>query len=113
MITGTISHTDFGKVDLRTGTIIPAEAFPQTNKPAYKLWVDLGKLGIKKSSAQSAIHCSLHELIGKQIVCVVNFEPRQIADFISEILATGFSDEKNAVVLCSIDKNIPNGARLY
>ncbi len=113
MVTGTISYTDFEKVDLRAGTIIRAEPFPEAKRPAYKLWVDLGALGVKTSSAQITIHYPLDRLIGKQVICVVNFEPRKIANFISEILVTGFSDEKNAVVLCSLDKNVPNGARLY
>ena len=113
MISGTIRYDEFEKVDLRAGTIIRAETFPEAKKPAYKLWVDFAELGIKTSSAQITEHYQLNELIGKQVICVVNFEPRQIANFLSEVLITGFPDEKNHVVLCSIDKNVPDGARLY
>jgi tRNA-binding protein len=113
MISGTIRYDDFEKVDLRVGTILRAEAFPEAKKAAYKLWVDLGELGIKKSSAQITTHYQLEDLIGKQVICVVNFEPRQIANFSSEVLVIGVSDEKKAVILCSIDRQVPNGARLY
>ena len=112
-ILGTIRFADFEKVDLRIGTIIRAESFPEAKKPAFKLWVDLGPLGIKKSSAQITVHYQPGDLVGKQVLCVVNFEPRQIANFISEVLVTGFSDIKNNVVLCTADKSVPNGARLF
>jgi len=112
-ISGTIRFADFEKVDLRSGTIIRAEPFPEARKPAYKLWVDLGHLGIKKSSAQITVHYQPDTLIGRQVLCVVNFEPRQIADFISEVLVTGFTDVENNVVLCTADKSVPNGARLF
>jgi tRNA-binding protein len=112
-ISGTIRFNDFEQVDLRAGTIVRAEEFPEARKPAYKLWVDLGPLGIKKSSAQITIHYQPDDLIGKQVVCVVNFEPRQIANFLSEVLVTGFPDEMDNVVLCGVDKNVPNGARLF
>lgn len=112
-ISGTIRFADFEKIDMRAGTIIRAEVFPEARKPAYKLWIDLGPLGVKKSSAQITTHYQPGTLIGKQVICVVNFEPRQVANFISEVLVTGFPDENQNVVLGCIDKPVPNGARLY
>lgn len=108
-----IQWSDFQKIDLRVGTVIQAEPFPEAKKPAYKLWVDLGTtLGIKKSSAQITRLYQPQELIGRQVLCVVNFPPRQIANFMSEILVTGLLQENGDVVLMHPGQPVPNGTRL-
>jgi tRNA-binding protein len=112
METNTISWADFEKVELRVGTIIRAEKFDTLRKPAYKIWADFGEFGIKKSSAQITHHYTCEELIGKQIVGVTNFAPKQISDFMSEFLVTGFADENGHIVLNQPQMQVPNGSKL-
>ncbi|MGC8533295.1 MAG: tRNA-binding protein [Candidatus Parvarchaeum sp.] len=106
-----IDFQDFKKVDIRTGKIVSAEEFPNAKKPAYKLRIDFGELGIKKSSAQITKLYRKEDLVGKQIIAVVNFRPKQIADFISEVLVLGVETE-NGVVLLSPDKEVPLGKNI-
>lgn len=107
-----ISYEDFRKVDLRVGTIIKVDDFPEARKPAYKLEINFGELGVKKSSAQVTHHYKKDDLVGKQVVCVVNFPKKQISSFMSECLTTGF-DSDGVVVLSTVDKKVENGMRLY
>ena len=110
----TIDFDDFLKVDVRVGTIVKAEAYPEARKPAFKLWVDFGApLGVKKSSAQVTKHYALDALVGRQVAAVVNFPPRQIGKFMSEILVLGFPDGEGEVVMIGPDRPVPNGGRLY
>lgn len=107
-----ISWNDFQKVELRAGTIVKAEDFPKARKPAYIVTVDLGDLGIKKSSAQITTLYAKEELVGKQVICVTNFPSKQIADIRSEVLITGFELDDGEVVLAIPEKGVPNGSRL-
>jgi tRNA-binding protein len=113
-VTRDLSFADFQKVDIRVGTIIDAQPYPEARRPAYKLWVDFGaEIGQRKSSAQVTENYQIEDLIGRQVAAVVNFPPKQIGRFMSEILILGFPDEKGEVVLIQPSKQIPNGARLY
>jgi tRNA-binding protein len=110
----TISFADFMKVDIRVGTIIAAEPFPEARKPAFKLRIDFGPaIGVKRSSAQITKHYAADALVGRQVMAVVNFPPRQIGTFMSEVLTLGFPDEAGEVVLGGADHTVPDGARLF
>lgn len=107
-----ITWSDFEKVALRAGTVLEVHDFPEARKPAYKLKVDFGDLGVKWSSAQITRHYSKDELIGRQIIGVLNFPKKQIANFMSEFLVTGFADKEGNIVLASVDYKVPNGSAL-
>ena len=110
----TIEYDDFLKVDIRAGLIISVEDFPEARKPAWKLTIDFGgEIGFKKSSAQITDHYGKEDLIGRQIMAVVNFPPRQIGPFMSEVLTLGVSDEIGKVVLLGPDQEVPNGSRMH
>lgn len=109
-----IEWQDFEKVELKTGTVVSVKPFIGARKPAFIVEVDFGKaIGIKKSSAQITHHYSKDTLLGKQVVCVTNFPPKQIGKIMSEVLITGFPDENGHVVLCTPDQKVPNGAKLF
>lgn len=108
-----ISYADFEKVDIRSGTIIKVEEFPQARKPSYKMTVDFGPLGIKQTSAQVTKHYTPEQLMGRQVACVVNFPPKNIAGFNSEVLMLGFPDEQGAVCLITVDPRAPNGQKMF
>ncbi|WP_028525286.1 tRNA-binding protein [Runella limosa] len=108
-----ISWQEFEKVELRAGTIVQVEDFQKARKPAYKIWVDLGaEIGTKRSSAQVTKLYTKEELLGRQVICVTNFPPKQVADFMSEVLVTGFVLPDGEVVLSQPERPVPNGARL-
>lgn len=107
-----ITWNDFEKVELRVGTIIEAFEYPEARKPAYKVKVDFGEFGIKMSSAQITKHYTLEELVGRQIIGVVNFPKKQIGKFMSEFLVTGFADENGDIVLSTVERKVPNGSKL-
>ena len=109
-----ISFDDFLKVDVRVGTVLRAEPYPEARKPAIKLWIDFGdKIGEKKTSAQITAHYAPETLVGKQVLAVVNFPPRQIGKFMSEVLVLGMPDETGEVVLVGLDQPVPIGGRLH
>jgi tRNA-binding protein len=109
-----IAYDDFAKVDIRVGRITRAEPFPEARKPAYKLWVDFGgEIGEKRSSAQITRHYTLEDLVGRQVLAVVNFPPRQIGKVLSEVLVLGVPDSEGEVVLVGPGQDVPLGGRLY
>jgi len=109
-----ISYEDFRRVDIRVGTVVEAEPYPEARKPAYKLTIDFGpEIGTRRSSAQITIHYRPEEIIGRQVAAVVNFPPKQIGRFRSEVLVLGFPDASGEVVMIGPDKPVPNGGRLF
>ena len=110
----TISYDDFARVDIRVGTILAAEPFPEARRPAYKLSIDFGpEIGVKRSSAQLTTHYLRETLVGRQVAAIVNFAPRQIGKFMSDVLVLGFPDDAGAVVLVGPDRPVPNGGKLF
>lgn len=108
-----IQFSDFLKVDIRVGTIVKVEDYPEARKPAYKLEIDFGQLGKKRSSAQITQNYSKEDLLGKQVIAVVNFPPKQIGKFVSEVLTLGLPDEHGNVVLTEPTRKVPNGSKLF
>ena len=110
----TISFDEFLKVDIRVGTVVEVQEFPEARKPAFKLWVDFGAdIGTRKTSAQITKYYTPEDLIGRQVAAVMNFPPKQVGKFMSEILVLGFPDPGGEVVLISVDHEVPNGGRLF
>ncbi len=113
-IADTISWADFEKVDIRVGTVLSAEPLARARKPAYVLTVDFGPaIGVRKSSAQITVHYAPEDLVGRKVAAVLNFPPRQIASIMSEVLVLGFPDGDGAVVLVGVDRDVPDGGRLF
>ena len=111
---GPITFDDFMKVDVRLGVIVEADEFPEARKPAFKLKIDFGPdVGVKRSSAQITVHYTREELVGRKVAAVVNFPPRQIGPFMSEVLTLGFPDAAGEVVLVGVDREVPVGGRLF
>jgi tRNA-binding protein len=109
-----IAFDDFMKVDVRVGQVLAADAFPEARKPAYKLTIDFGPdIGVRKSSAQITVHYTRDELVGRKVAAVVNFPPRQIGPFMSEVLTLGFPDANGEVVLIGVDREVEIGGRLF
>jgi tRNA-binding protein len=110
----TISYDTFAQVDIRVGTVVAADEFPEARKPAYKLTIDFGpEIGVKRSSAQLVSNYRREALVGRQVAAVVNFAPRQIGPFMSEVLVLGFPDQTGTVILVAPDKPVENGGRLF
>jgi tRNA-binding protein len=107
-----ISFADFEKVDIRVGVVVDAQPFPEARRPAYKLWIDFGALGVKRSSAQVTDHYRVADLVGRHVVAVVNFPTKQIGPFVSEVLVLGAYDETGAVILLAPDRSVDPGARI-
>ena len=113
-LAGTIAYDDFTRVDIRVGTIVEAKPFEGARKPALQLWIDFGPdLGVRKSSAQIVKHYTCAALVGRQVAAVVNFPPRQIGKFMSQVLTLGFPDAEGGVVLIRPDLDVPNGGKLF
>jgi tRNA-binding protein len=113
-MSGPIAYADFERVDIRVGTIVEALPFPEARKPAFKLKIDFGaEIGVKRSSAQITVHYAPDALVGRQVAAVVNFPPRQIGPFMSEVLTLGFPDANGAVVLIGPSVPVPNGGKLF
>lgn len=108
-----ITYADFEQVDIRVGTIVEARVFPEARKPAYILLIDFGpEIGVKKSSAQITVHYTTETLVGRQVMAVVNFPPRQIGPVRSEVLTLGYEDAAGAIVLAAVERGVPNGKKL-